>query len=282
MRATLLIHCPDRGGLVAAVTDFIAKNKGNILDLDEHVDPSEGVFFMRVEWDLKNFKISPDKIKAKFKERIAKKFKMEFQFFLSNQRPCMVVFVSKRAHCLYDILARCESGEWEVDIPFIIGNHREMESVAQRFDKEFYHFPIDSQNKHFQEKRQMSLLRLFKVDFVVLARYMQIVGPPLMRNLTNRIINIHHSFLPAFPGGKPYHKAYERGVKIIGATSHYATSRLDQGPIIEQDVVRVSHEDTVEDMMRKGRDLEKVVLARAIYSHLRHKILVYGNRTIHF
>ena len=279
--ATLLISCPDQRGLVAAVTDFIFRNGGNILYLDQHVDQEEGVFFMRVEWTLDGFAIGPDALEAAF-HTVAAPRHMHFELHFSYHVPKMAVFVSKQGHCLYDILARWQSGEWRVDIPVIISNHPDMERVAQAFGIPFRHFPIASDTKRAVEDAQLALLADIQPDFIVLARYMQIVSPEFIRHYPNRIINIHHSFLPAFIGAKPYHAAHGRGVKIIGATSHYVTAELDAGPIIEQDVVRVNHQDTVEEMIRKGKDVEKLVLARAITHHLRREVLVHQNKTIIF
>jgi formyltetrahydrofolate deformylase len=280
--ATLLIHCPDMKGVVSSVTDFIFKNNGNILYLDQHVDPVKDVFFMRVEWDLSRFLITREKIAEFFRGLIGDWFNMKWTLHFSGEVPRMAIFVSKLPHCLYDILARYKSGELKVDIPLIISNHMDLKSVADQFGMPFYHFEITAENKRRQENVQLSLMREHRVSFVVLARYMQILTKEFVDQYTNRIINIHHSFLPAFPGAKPYHSAYDRGVKVIGATSHYVTSELDAGPIIEQDVTRVSHTDSVEDLIRKGRDLEKLVLSRAIWSHVERKTLVYDNRTVIF
>jgi formyltetrahydrofolate deformylase len=280
--ATLLIHCPDRMGLVATVTEFIYKNNGNVLYLDQHVDPQAQAFFMRVEWDLCNFAIPDDKIGEFFKVLIADRLGMQWTLYFSDEIPRMALFVSKLPHCLYDILAHVESGEWKVQVPLIISNHSTLEPVARRAGIDYHVVPVNKDNKPEQEQKQLALLRDYGVDFVVLARYMQIVSADFIAYYPSHIINIHHSFLPAFPGAKPYHSAHERGVKIIGATSHYVTADLDAGPIIEQDVVRVSHKDTVEDLIRKGQELEKVVLSRAIWAHLQRKVLVYGNRTVVF
>lgn len=280
--AILLIHCPDRKGLVASVTDFIHKNNGNILYLDQHVDFQKQMFFMRVEWDLIDFKISPDNIKEIFQKSIAEKFGMHWKLHFSDELPRMAIFVSKLSHCLYDILSRYQSGEWKIEVPLIISNHPDLEKVANAFNIDYHLFPITKTNKLEQEEKQLALLKEYKIDFIVLARYMQILTEEFVSNYTNKIINIHHAFLPAFPGAKPYHSAYEQGVKIIGATSHYVTANLDSGPIIEQDVVRVSHNDSVEDLVRKGRDLEKIVLSRAVWNHIQRKILVYDNRTVIF
>jgi formyltetrahydrofolate deformylase len=278
----LLIDCPDRKGLVASVTEFIFKNNGNIITLDQHVDSEKQVFFMRVEWDVKDFAIPKEKIGEYFDTLVAQRFEMNWRLYFSGDKPRMAIFVSKLPHCLYDILSRCQSNEWDVEVPLIISNHPDLESVSNNFGIDYHLFPIDKENKREQEVKQTMLLRQYKVDFIVLARYMQILTEDFVSKFENKIINIHHSFLPAFPGAKPYHSAHERGVKIIGATSHYVTADLDSGPIIEQDVVRVSHKDSVEDMIRKGRDLEKLVLSRAISYHLERKILIYDNRTLVF
>ncbi len=280
--ATLLIHCPDQKGIVVSVTEFIFKNGGNIIQLAQHVDAERGVFFMRIEWSLADFVIPAEKIGEYFQTLIGARFSMQWQLFFSDQTPRMALFVSRQPHCFYDILARQESGEWQVDIPLIISNHPDMATVAERHGIPYHVIPITAANKHEQEQRQLELLAEHDIDFVVLARYMQILSPAFIERYPQRIINIHHSFLPAFPGAKPYHSAYARGVKIIGATSHYVTADLDAGPIIEQDVTRVSHEDSVEDMVRKGRDLEKIVLARAIWHHINRNVLVYENRTVVF
>ena len=280
--AILLVHCPDREGLVVAITNFISSNGGNILHLDQHVDVEKYRFFMRVEWDLAHFSIESDYIGQRFEAEVGTQFEMLWQLYFSDDRPRMALFVSKLPHCFYDILARFEASEWRVEIPLIISNHRDMESVARRFGIDFVYLPVSSVNKQEQEAKQIELLQQYNIDFIVLARYMQILSEAFIERYPQRIINIHHSFLPAFPGGRPYHSAYARGVKIIGATSHYVTADLDAGPIIEQDVVQVSHKDSVDDMVRKGRDLEKIVLARAIWHQLKRNILVCENRTVKF
>jgi formyltetrahydrofolate deformylase len=280
--ATLLIYCEDRSGIIAAVTDFIHAHEGNIIYLDQYVDAEEKIFFMRIEWDLQTFVISPDKIETLFKEGLAKKYKMNYRLSFSDEKLRMAVFVSKLPHCLYDIVSRCQSGEWAIDIPLIISNHKELEPVAKSFGIDYHYIPIIPENKPEQEAKQVELLKKNNVDFIVLARYMQILSESFIKNYPSQIINIHHSFLPAFPGAKPYHSAHKRGVKIIGATSHYVTADLDEGPIIEQDVVRVTHVDSIKDLIRKGRDLEKIVLSRAVYAHFQRKTLVYKNRTIVF
>jgi formyltetrahydrofolate deformylase len=281
-RAVLLIHCPDQTGIIASVTNFIKANKGNITYLEQHVDAQENIFFMRVEWELLEFIVPIEKVDEVFSTEIAKKFRMKWKLYLSTDRPRMAIFVSRLPHCLYDILSRYISKEWKVDIPLIISNHKEIDVIANRFGIKFHFIPITQENKLSQEIETIKLLEENQIDFVVLARYMQIINKHFTDKYPERIINIHHSFLPAFPGAKPYHSAHKRGVKIIGATSHFVTDELDEGPIIEQDVVRVSHLDSIQDMIRKGRDLEKIVLARAIYKYLDRKILVYKNKSIIF
>lgn len=280
--AILLVHCPDREGIVLAITRFISSNNGNILYLDQHVDYEKGRFFMRVEWTLDRFSIAEDQIGKQFQEYVAAGFGMQWQLHFSNERPRMALFVSRLPHCFYDILARYESGEWRIELPLIISNHQDMERVAEQHGIDYFHLPVNKDNKQQQEAKQLELLQQYNIDFIVLARYMQILSEEFINRYSQAIINIHHSFLPAFPGSRPYHSAYERGVKIIGATSHYVTAELDAGPIIEQDVVHVSHKDTVEDMVRKGRDLEKIVLARAIWHQIKHNILVCDNHTVVF
>lgn len=280
--AILLINCPDRRGLVASVTRFISQHNGNILTLDQYVDVEREIFFMRVEWDLDGFTVPTERIGEEFGGTIAERFGMEWRLHLSDEVPRLAIFVSKLSHCLYDILSRCQSGEWRVEVPIILSNHPDLEPVAKRFGIDYHCFPITRENKKAQEEKQLALLEEKGIDLIVLARYMQIVTGEFVASYPNRIINIHHAFLPAFPGAKPYHSAYEHGVKIIGATSHYVTAELDRGPIIEQDVTRVSHNDSVDDLVRKGRDLEKLVLSRAVWYHLQRKIHVCRNRTVVF
>ncbi len=280
--AILLIHCPDKQGILATVTEFLNKNKGNIIYLDQHVDRQEKIFYMRVEWELENFAIPADKIGEYFDTLIGSPLQMNWKIYFSNSVPRMALFVSKMPHCLFDILARYTAGEWDVEIPMIISNHETLRPVAERFDIDFHYFQINKENKAEQEAAELKLMKENNIDFVVLARYMQILSEDFVKNFPNKVINIHHSFLPAFAGAKPYHAAHERGVKIIGATSHYVTSELDAGPIIEQDVTRCSHVDTVQKLIRKGRDLEKIVLSQAVYKHLQRKVLVYKNRTVVF
>lgn len=280
--AKLLLHCPDRPGILAEVTDFITVNKGNIVYLDQYVDHVENIFFMRIEWELDCFLVPQEKIHDYFATLYAQKYAMEFRLYFSDYKPRMAIFVSKMSHCLYDLLARYSAGEWNVHVPLIISNHPDLEHVAKRFDIPFYLFPITKENKIEQEERELRLMEEYRVNFIVLARYMQVVSEQMIDAFPNRIINIHHSFLPAFVGAKPYHAAFERGVKIIGATSHYVTTHLDAGPIIEQDVVRITHKDTVQDLVNKGKDLEKIVLSRAVQKHIERKILTYKNKTVIF
>jgi formyltetrahydrofolate deformylase len=280
--AILLIHCPDKQGLLAMVTEFINKNNGNILYLDQHVDREEKLFYMRVEWELKNFDIPKDKIADYFQTLIAHKNEMVFELHFSEEKPRMAIFVSKMSHCLFDILARYTAGEWNVEIPLIISNHPDMAPVAEGFGIDYHVFPLTKNNREELEAKELALLKEYNIDFIVLARYMQIISDDFISHYPHRIINIHHSFLPAFVGAKPYHAAYERGVKIIGATSHYVTPELDAGPIIKQEVAHVSHKDTVNDLIAKGRDLEKIVLSKAVNKHIERKILVYNNRTVVF
>ncbi|MDR1226976.1 MAG: formyltetrahydrofolate deformylase [Prevotellaceae bacterium] len=280
--AILLMYCPDTQGIVTNITKFLTENNGNVLYLDQHVDREEKQFFMRVEWDLENFAIPQEKISDYFETLIAKKYGAKLSIYFTEQKPRMAIFVSKMSHCLYDMLARYSAGEWNVEVPLIISNHIDMEPVAKQFGIPYHVIDITAQSKAAQEEKQLALLKENSVNFVVLARYMQVLSDKFIQHYSNKIINIHHSFLPAFAGAKPYHASFERGVKIIGATSHYVTANLDAGPIIEQDVVRVTHKDTVNDLVHKGRDLEKIVLSRAVYAHLQRKILVYKNKTIIF
>lgn len=278
----LLIYCPDRKGLVAKVTEFIDNNNGNVITLDEHVDRSAKIFFMRVEWELEGFLIPAEKISDYFGTQIAAKYDMNWSIYFTSQTPRMALFVSKLSHCLYDILSRYSSGEWDVEIPLIISNHRDLEPVAMQFGIPFHRFEVTAENKAEQETKELELLKAHDINFVVLARYMQVISNDFISCYPNRIINIHHSFLPAFPGAKPYHSAYERGVKIIGATSHYVTADLDAGPIIDQGVIRISHRDPIEKLIMKGKDIEKLVLSNAILLHLQRRTLVYNNRTVVF
>ena len=280
--AKLLLHCPDKPGILAEVTDFITVNKGNIIYLDQYVDHVENIFFMRIEWELKDFLVPQKKIEDYFATLYAQKYEMNFRLYFSDTKPRMAIFVSKMSHCLFDLLARYTAGEWNVEIPLIISNHPDLQHVAERFGIPFHLFPITKETKEEQEKKEMELLAKHKITFIVLARYMQVISEQMINAYPNRIINIHHSFLPAFVGAKPYHAAFERGVKIIGATSHYVTTELDAGPIIEQDVVRITHKDTVQDLVNKGKDLEKIVLSRAVQKHIERKVLAYKNKTVIF
>ena len=280
--AKLLLHCPDKPGILAEVTDFITVNKGNIIYLDQYVDHVENIFFMRIEWELKDFLVPQEKIEDYFRTLYGQKYEMDFRLYFSDVKPRMAIFVSKMSHCLFDMLARYTAGEWNVEIPLIISNHPDLQHVAERFGIPFHLFPITKETKEEQEKKEMELLAKHKVNFIVLARYMQVISEKMIDAYPNRIINIHHSFLPAFVGAKPYHAAFERGVKIIGATSHYVTTELDAGPIIEQDVVRITHKDTVQDLVNKGKDLEKIVLSRAVQKHIERKVLAYKNKTVIF
>jgi formyltetrahydrofolate deformylase len=270
--ATLLIHCPDR---------FIFSHQGNIIDLQQHIEPANNAFFMRLEWSLDQFTLEREEIESRL-QPMARRHEMKLILRFSSQRKRVALFVTKENHCLYDLLARHEAGELPVDIPLIISNHDTLRPAAERFNIPFHHFPVTTETKDAQEAAQIALLKEQRIDTVVLARYMQIISPAMIAEFPNQILNIHHSFLPAFVGAKPYHQAHERGVKLIGATSHYVTDALDEGPIIHQDVMRVSHEDTVSDLVRLGRDLEKTVLAKALWWHVRDRVLVYRNKTVVF
>ena len=280
--AKLLLHCPDKPGILAEVTDFITVNKGNIIYLDQYVDHVENIFFMRIEWELKDFLVPQEKIEDYFETLYAQKYSMNFRLYFSDVKPRMAIFVSKMSHCLFDMLARYTAGEWNVEIPLIISNHPDLQHVAERFGIPFYLFPITKETKEEQERKEMELLVKHNITFIVLARYMQVISEQMINAYPNKIINIHHSFLPAFVGARPYHAAFERGVKIIGATSHYVTTELDAGPIIEQDVVRITHKDSIEDLVNKGKDLEKIVLSRAVQKHIERKVLAYKNKTVIF
>ena len=280
--AIILMHCPDEKGIVASITQWIDTNKGNIIYLDQHVDHEDKVFFMRVEWEMEGFLIPREKVEDYFQTQIAKQHSMKFQLYFLDKIPRMALFVSKLSHCLFDILARVQSGEWRVEVPLIISNHKEIEEVSRGFRIPFLYFPMTKETKAEQEKKEIEMLKKYKVDFIVLARYMQIISPEFISHYPSKIINIHHSFLPAFVGAKPYHAAYKRGVKLIGATSHYVTENLDAGPIIEQDIAYISHKDSVNALVRKGKDLEKIVLSKAVYLHLQRRVLVYNNKTIVF
>jgi formyltetrahydrofolate deformylase len=282
--AILLLHCNDKPGILASFTDFIMRNQGNILYLDQHVDRIENEFFMRVEFDLQHFCIPAEKIEEYFETLCGQRYEgMSFRLYFNDYTPGMAVFVSKMPHCLFDLLARYAAGEWKVKLPVIVSNHPDLQWVADKFEIPYEWLPVTKENKTEQETKLLDLLKnKYKVDFIVLARYMQILSENFISAYKTKIINIHHSFLPAFAGARPYHAAYERGVKLIGATSHYVTTELDAGPIIEQDITRISHKDSVEDLVNKGKDLEKIVLSRAVEKHIDRKVLAYKNKTIIF
>ncbi|HTB61067.1 MAG TPA: formyltetrahydrofolate deformylase [Polyangia bacterium] len=279
--ATLLVSCRDRTGLVAALSDFVFKNGGNILDADQHAEVETGLFFMRLRWDLAAFKLSRAEIDAAMRA-LASRFDLAWELTYSDVRPRVAVFASKAPHCLYDLLLAHQLGELGGDLALVLSNHALLQPVAGHFGVRFEHVPVDAGDKAAAEATQERLLAEAGVDLVVLARYMQILSPGFVARWPSRIINIHHSFLPAFVGAKPYHQAKARGVKVIGATAHYVTSELDQGPIIEQDVCRVSHRDDVDELLRKGGELERRVLTHAVRMHLERRVLVSGNRTIVF
>ena len=276
------MHCPDRPGLVAGLTGIINEAGGNILHLDQWVNHEENIFFMRIEWDLAGFTIPREGIEKWFLTQFGRRYAVHHTLHFSDERPRMAIFVSKMPHCLYDMLARHAAGEWMVDIPLIVSNHPDIGHVAERFGIEFRCLAVTPENKTAQEQAELALLREYDIDMVVLARYMQVLSDDFIRRFGRPIVNIHHSFLPAFMGARPYHAAHARGVKLIGATSHFVTADLDQGPIIEQDVVQITHKDTVERLVRKGQDLEKIVLARTVSKLLDHRVLAYGNRTVVF
>ena len=282
--AIILLHCPDRQGIITDITKFITDNRGNIVYLDQYVDNIERRLFMRIEWELADFLIPRDKIKEYVNTMFGERYELKFNIYFSDVKPRMALFVSKMNHCIYDILARYKAGEWNIDIPCIISNHEDLRYVAEQFDIPYYVWSInkDQSNKEEVERAEMELMEKENITFIVLARYMQILSDKLIEAYPNHIINIHHSFLPAFIGARPYDQAYARGVKIIGATSHYVTAELDAGPIIEQDVVRITHKDTPESLKLKGKDLEKIVLSRAVTKHIERKILTYKNKTVIF
>ncbi|TNJ42855.1 formyltetrahydrofolate deformylase [Tamlana fucoidanivorans] len=281
-KITILIHCKDRPNIIASITNFIAKKGGNIVYIDQYVDREQNIFFMRLESEFSTDDFSTIDFKLDFKNDLAETFKMKWRIYSSEKKPKMALFISKYDHCLYDLLGRYNSGELNLEIPFIISNHSDLKPIADNFNIPFYHIPVTKTTKEKAENKQLELLQKHSIDFIVLARYMQIVSSKLISQYPNKIINIHHSFLPAFVGAKPYHSAYKRGVKIIGATSHYVTEELDAGPIIEQDVTRVSHTHKITDLIAKGRDLEKVVLANAVKLHADRKVMVYNNKTVIF
>lgn len=278
--ATLLISCPDQRGLVAKIANFIYANGGNIIHADQHTDFAAGLFLTRIEWQLDGFNLPREFIAPAF-NAIAQPLGAKWELHFSDTIPRIAIWVSKQDHCLFDLIWRQRAKELASEIPLIISNHPDLKLVAEKFNIDYHHIPVTKDNKSEQEAKQLELLHQYKIDLVVLAKYMQVVSADFLAKFP-QTINIHHSFLPAFVGANPYHRAFDRGVKIIGATAHYATADLDAGPIIEQDVVRVSHRDEVEDLIRKGKDLERVVLARAVRLHLQNRVLVYGNRTVVF
>ena len=281
-KITILIHCKDRPNIIATVTNFIAQKDGNIVYIDQHVDREQNIFFMRLESEFVKESFSTDVFRDAFKTTLADAFEMKWRIYSSARKPKMALFISKYDHCLYDLLGRYNSGELNLEIPFIISNHLDLKPIADSFKIGFYHIPVTKDTKEQAEQKQLELLEEHQIDFIVLARYMQIISPKLIAKYPNKIINIHHSFLPAFVGAKPYHSAFKRGVKIIGATSHYVTEELDAGPIIDQGVARVSHSHSIEDLIAKGRDLEKIVLANAVKLHTNRKVMVYNNKTVIF
>ncbi len=282
LKTTILIHCPDQKGIISAVTGFVHAKGGNIVYLDQHVDQQANVFFMRLESNFDADLFSESAFEKEFQNKLAQLYTMQWSMHRAGIHPKMALFVSKYNHCLYDLLSRYSSGELEVDIPFVISNHDDLRPIVEQFKIPFYHIPVTKSTKDEAENEQLKLLASHDVDFIVLARYMQIVSGKIIDRYPNKIINIHHSFLPAFAGAKPYHAAFKRGVKIIGATSHYVTEALDEGPIIEQDVTTVTHAHRIADFIAKGRDLEKIVLARAVKLHVQRKTMVYDNKTVIF
>ena len=279
--AVLLISCPDQKGLVAAIADFLLRHNANILHADQHQDAELKLFLMRVEWDMSGFNLNLDKFSAAFTP-IANQFDMQWRLAESARKPRMAIFVSKFDHCLADLLYRYQSGELHCELPIILSNHEDTRWLADAYHIPFQHLEVQKDAKHEAEQLQLAILRDQAIDFIVLARYMQVLSPEFIRHYPNRIINIHHSFLPAFNGAKPYHRAFKRGVKLIGATAHYITEVLDDGPIIEQDVARISHRDNLDDLIHKGADLEKLVLSHAVKWHLDNRVLVYANKTVVF
>ncbi|MGL5079860.1 MAG: formyltetrahydrofolate deformylase [Microcoleaceae cyanobacterium] len=278
--ASLLLSCPDQTGLVAKIANFIYSNGGNIIHADQHTDFSTGIFLTRIEWQLEGFNLPREVISPAF-AAIAKPLNADWQIHFSDTVLRIAIWVTKQDHCLLDLLWRWQAKEIPAEIPLIISNHFDLQPIADQFGIDYHHIGVTQDTKSEQEKKQLECLKDYKIDLVVLAKYMQVLSSSFV-DLFPKIINIHHSFLPAFPGANPYQRAYKRGVKIIGATAHYVTENLDEGPIIEQDVVRVSHRDTVADLVRKGKDLERLVLARAVRLHLQNRVLIYQNRTVVF
>jgi formyltetrahydrofolate deformylase len=281
--AILLMHCSDRIGILAYINNFLAENDGNILSLEQHVDAADKRLFMRIEWDLNDFKIKIEDLESRIKILLESKYyDIKWQLCYNAWVPRMAIFVSKYEHCYYELLSRYESKEWDIEIPLIISNHNKLRAAAERLNIPYYHIPITKDNKEAQEHKQLELLRLHNIDLIVLARYMQILSPNFVDQYKDKIINIHHSFLPAFMGADPYRSAFERGVKFIGATAHYVTTDLDEGPIIAQDVISISHRDSISNMKRRGRSIEKIVLAQGVWSHINNKVISYKNKTVVF
>ncbi len=278
--ATLLIVCPDQRGLVAKFANFIYSHNGNVIHADQHTDFAVGLFLTRIEWQLEGFDLSKEEIAPAISELTAP-LNAQWQLHFSDTVQRIAIWVSRQDHCLLDLIWRQRSQELTAEIPLILSNHLHLQAIAEQYGIDFHHIPITKETKAVQEQKQLEILKQYNIDLVILAKYMQILSQNFITNFPH-IINIHHSFLPAFVGANPYERAYERGVKIIGATAHYITSDLDAGPIIEQDVVRISHRDEVADLIRKGKDLERIVLARAVRLHLQNRVLVYGNRTVVF
>ncbi len=281
-KAILIIQCPDQKGIVAKVSRFLYSYEGNILEVDQHVDEEMGMFFMRAAWELDSFSLQKDEIAKRFKVEVGDHFKMDFKLHFNFPKPRMALFVSKLSHCLFDILGRHHAGQLDVEIPLVVSNHENLKGIVEAFGIPFHHIAISTATKADAEEKQLDLMKSHQIDFVVLARYMQILSAEFIKHFPNRIINIHHSFLPAFVGARPYHAAYERGVKIIGATAHYVTEELDAGPIIEQEVARVRHHNTVSELVQIGQDVEKMVLSKAIKYHLDRKVMPIRNKTVIF
>jgi formyltetrahydrofolate deformylase len=281
-KAILIVQCLDQKGIVAAVSKFLFSYNGNILEVDQHVDGDMGMFFMRASWELDSFHIPREEIKARFTAEVGIEFQMKFSLYFNFPKPRMAIFISKLSHCLFDILGRHHSGQLEVDIPLVVSNHTDLKGIVEAFGIPFYYIQVTPSSKEVAEATQLQLMESYQIDFVVLARYMQIISPRFIHLFPNRIINIHHSFLPAFVGAKPYHAAYERGVKIIGATAHYVTEELDAGPIIEQEEARVRHHNSVAELVQIGQDVEKLVLSKAVKYHLDRKVLAFRNKTVIF
>lgn len=281
-KAILIVQCPDQKGIVAEVSRFLYSYHGNILEVDQHVDVEMGMFFMRAAWELDTFSLGKEEILPRFEAEVGERFSMETKLHFSDPKPRMAIFVSKLSHCLFDILGRHHAGQLDVEIPMVVSNHSDLQGIVEAFGIPFFHIPLSAANKESAEARQLDLLAEHQVDFIVLARYMQILSGDFIRHFPNRIINIHHSFLPAFVGARPYHAAFERGVKIIGATAHYVTEELDAGPILEQEVARVRHHNTIAELVQIGQDVEKVTLSKAIKYHVERKVLAFKNKTVIF